>query len=96
MAKKPELTNPFAKTADEPATPQIDNSDLDTGNIKPMSAGMRQGEIDALGTIANELGIARNAVMRIGLRHFIKAWRAGQVKHDDLFQTETITKVKMK
>lgn len=96
MAKKTDLTNPFAKTISEPVTPTIDNSDLDIGNIKPMSAGMRQGEIDALGTIANELGIARNAVMRIGLRHFIKAWRAGQVKRDDLFQTETITKVKMK
>ena len=57
---------------------------------------MKEGEIAALRSIAAELGIARNAVMRIGLRHFIKAFRAGKIKRDELFQTTTITKVTMK
>lgn len=96
MAKKTDLTNPFAKTTSDSVQITTDNSDLDTGNIRPLSAGMKEGEIAALRSIAAELGIARNAVMRIGLRHFIKAFRAGKIKRDELFQTTTITKVTMK
>ena len=96
MAKKTDLTNPFAKTISEPVTPTIDNSDLDIGNIKPLSAGVKQGEIDALQTIANEMEIARNALIRAAIRYFIKSYREGKVTKTSLFDTQTITKVTLK
>jgi hypothetical protein len=88
MAKKPDLSNIFAKTEGKG---QADLSDLDEGNIRPTGVGLREGEISALDDIGRELGglmdaepIARNALMRIATRRFIAAVRAGDITLEEL------------
>lgn len=78
MAKKP-LGDLFAKT-EQPASSPADNSDLETGNIRPLGVGLRAGEVAALDAITAELGgIARNALLRFAVRWFILQYRAGKV-----------------
>jgi hypothetical protein len=69
--------NVFSKT--EQTEPQADNSDLDTGVIKSTGVGLKTGEITALQAIADTFELARNSVMRIGLRWFIAQYRAGKI-----------------
>ena len=70
--------NIFAKT--EPgAGPATDSSDLDSGNVRPLGVGLRAGEVAALDQIANQYGVARNALLRFAVRYFILQFRAGKV-----------------
>ena len=77
MAKqKQNLTDIFAKTEPEPAPSQpIDNSDLDNGIIRPVGVGIREGEVSALDAIVQEIGLKRNALLRLAVRYFILKWR---------------------
>jgi hypothetical protein len=90
VAKQPNL-NIFAKTEGPTEHHEQDNSDLDNGNIRSTGIGLREGEIDALDGIGAALGevigtepIARNALMRIAVRRFIEAYRAGAITLGDL------------
>lgn len=80
MAKKSQLTDLFAKT----------DTGLDSGNIKPIACGLREGETAALDAIAAELAehtksdIARNSVMRIAVRRFLESYLAGELTLDEL------------
>jgi hypothetical protein len=77
MAKKQTVNKGiFSRT--EKARP-ADNSDLKTGRIKPMGVGLTEGEIAALDDIAQDLELARNALLRYAVHNFIIAYRAGQV-----------------
>jgi hypothetical protein len=90
MAKqKPDLTDIFARTEPGPseAGRPIDNSDLDNGNVRPLGVGLRAGEVAALDQIANQYGVARNALLRFAVRYFLLQFRAGRV--DLIGQVET-------
>lgn len=78
MAKKPDLTGLLQRT-DKAPTAQADNSDLDAGIIRPLGVGITSGERDALGEIAAEYELSRNALLRFALRWFILEYRAGRV-----------------
>lgn len=72
--------NVFAKTEPGEPNPAVTgNADLDRGNIQATGIGLRAGELEALQAIADRLDLARNAVMRWGLRWFILQYRAGKV-----------------
>ena len=61
------------------AQPPADNSDLSQGNIRALGIGLSEGERNALTAIAEEHGIARNALGRYALRWFILQYRAGAI-----------------
>ncbi len=72
MAKK---LNVFSKTEPEPGA----SFALDSGHVRPVGIGLRDGEIAALDTIAGGYGLSRGSLMRIALRLFIRSYEAGQV-----------------
>lgn len=61
------------------AKAQPGNQDLDLGKISPVGVGLKQGEKNALMTIAAEQGLTLNALMRFALRDFIVKVRAGSI-----------------
>ena len=69
----------FARTEGEPNPVITGNADLDRGNIQATGIGLRRGELDALQAMANDLDVARNSIMRWGLRWFIMQYRSGKV-----------------
>lgn len=77
MAEKRKPLGVFAKT--EPGPGEVDISDLEAGNVRPIGIGLREGEIKALDSIAGHYEISRGGVMRIALRLFIRDFRAGKV-----------------
>jgi hypothetical protein len=81
MAKKqPDMSNIFARTERGDASQEtMGNEDLDRGNIQATGIGLRKGELEALQVIADELGVARNAVMRFLVRWAIMQYRQGKV-----------------
>ena len=56
-----------------------DNSDLNTGKIGPVSAGLMTGEKAALKDIAAQNDLTINALMRFALRRFIIDVRTGKI-----------------
>ena len=56
-----------------------DNSDLNTGKIGPVSAGLMTGEKAALKAIAAQHDLTLNALMRFALRRFIIDVRTGKI-----------------
>ena len=59
---------------------EVDNSDLDEGNIHSTGVGLREGEIKALDAIGKSLGgISRNALIRYSVRTFLIDYRAGKI-----------------
>lgn len=76
MAEKKKL-GVFEKTgAGQPAT---DNSDLESGKVRPIGVGLREGTVSALDEIADQYEISRGGVMRLALQLFIIDHRAGKV-----------------
>lgn len=70
---------------------ESDYGDLDKGNIQPTGVGLREGELEALTAIGDDLGdylesepVARNALMRIAIRKFIIDYREDNISIDDL------------
>jgi len=98
MADKSKL-NVFTRTGpgDEPNPELTGHADLDRGNIRQTGVGLRQGEMDALTAIGNELGgIARNALIRFAVRRFIMQYRAGKVDLSDYVETPPEPKKKLR
>jgi hypothetical protein len=84
MAKKRDLTNPFARTEGKAAAPDL--SDLDEGVIKSTGIGLRQGEIRAVDELAEGIGVSRNALLRWIVRWFLKEHRSGRVDPGDFVE----------
>jgi len=79
MAKTSGLDEIFKPTERAPGK-EVDVKDLDRGNIRATGVGLRQGEIDALDAIGQNLGgISRNALIRFSVRRFLLDYRAGKV-----------------
>ena len=74
MSKKPQdLSGIFDKT--EPEAPVIPA----TGRTIPTSVGLKESELAMINAIAEENQVARNAIMRFGLRYFLEHYQAGAV-----------------
>ena len=74
------LPDIFAPTSAAPRVqPAADNSDLNTGKIGPVSAGLMTGEKMALKDIAAQNDLTINALMRFALRRFIIDVRTGKI-----------------
>jgi hypothetical protein len=78
VAKKPDMSNLFAKTEPEQAG-SPDNSDLDSGLIRSIGIGLRQGEVSAIDGLAESLEVTRNQLLRYAVRWFLLEYRAGRV-----------------
>lgn len=79
--KKASLENPFAKTTEETAvsSPSGEVEIPATGKTRPVGVGLKESEVELIDSIADEYGIARNALMRYALRYFLKAYYSGDV-----------------
>ena len=89
MAKKDEVDamgNIFGVTEEAP-TEEV-KKDL----IKPTSFGLLESERDELQRIAEENGLARNAVGRWAIQYFIKQYNEGKIK----LKIETIKTERLK
>jgi hypothetical protein len=85
---------------------ELTSNDLDRGKIKPISVGLREGEIGLLEAIGAKVGdllegqpVARNAIMRIAIRDFLEAYLSGEkttAELADLFETPEKPKPKLK
>jgi hypothetical protein len=62
-----------------------DNADLDEGRIISAGVGITEGELAAVDSIADRVGVKRNALMRLAVRLFIEQVRAGEIQPDDYF-----------
>ena len=63
--------------------------ELNSGKIKTVAAGLKEGEIVALDKVAGSLGLARNGLIRYIIRRFLVDYHAGRVTVE---VEETITK----
>lgn len=77
MADKKKL-EVFSKTGPG-QQPEGDLSDLESGHVRPIGIGLREGEITALDDIAATYGISRGGVIRIAIRLIIRDFRAGKI-----------------
>lgn len=75
---------PIRRTTPKP--PPADNSDLTQGNVRPTSAGLTQGTIDALDQIAAEYECSRGALMKLAIRLFLLDYRSGQIDLGQYFK----------
>lgn len=66
-----------------------------TGMIRSTGVGLREGEIALLNQIAADAGLARNSVMRFGLRYFMKQYLAGNVNLSEAVKVETRRRLEM-
>jgi hypothetical protein len=57
------------------------------GRTVPTSVGLKESEVALLDDIAGKHRLARNAVMRWGLRFFLRAYLVGEVNLDDSIDT---------
>lgn len=57
----------------------------------PMSVYLKEHERLYIEGLADQLGVARHAMLQFGLRYFIDQHRAGKV--EILTETETVTKI---
>lgn len=91
--KKPEIgdmftqTEPPAEQAPPAPSVQVDPSarieDIDIpaeGRTMATGVGLKESELELLGQICDEYNIARNGLIRYGVRYFLKAYQAGQVQ----------------
>ncbi len=77
-------TDLFSSTEqDRPASEEIPAE----GRTLSIGVGLKESEVQMLDTIAKQLGIARNGLMRYGLRYFLKEYAAGRI--DLLSDVET-------
>ena len=77
MAKqRPGLDDLFKKTA----APESGEVEVPAeGRTISVGVGLKESEVAMLDRIAGDLGVARNALMRYGLRYFLTAYLAGEV-----------------
>ena len=50
------------------------------GYTRSISVGMKESEVEMLDAIAEELGVARNAVMRFFLRYAMREHKSGRLE----------------
>jgi hypothetical protein len=81
------LETPAALASDGP--PEVPA----TGLIRSTGVGLKESEVRLLDQIAEDVGLARNSVMRFGLRYFLKQYLAGQVDLAGHIKTETARKM---
>jgi hypothetical protein len=77
--------NPLKPTAGQRQPEPADNADLDEGRIISAGVGITEGELAAVDSIADRVGVKRNALMRLAVRLFIEQVRAGEIRPDDYF-----------
>ena len=79
--KKATLESPFAKTTEETAV-AFSSGEVEipaTGKTRPVGVGLKESEVELIDSIADEYGVARNALMRYAVRYFLKAYYSGDV-----------------
>jgi len=88
MAKRQaNLSGIFSKTEGDP---EVKSGEVKAeGRTVPVGVGLKESEVAMLDEIAGELGIARNALMRWGLRYFLKQYNAGNVDLETTTETKT-------
>jgi hypothetical protein len=79
MAKDSGIEKDMFKRTEPQQQQPGDNSDLDTGVIKSIGVGLKEGEVNAIQAMADSIPVKRNALMRFAIRWFIKQARAGNV-----------------
>jgi len=57
------------------------------GRTISVGVGLKEGEVAEIDDIAASIGLSRNAIMGWALRHFLKAYQAGDI--DLPIETET-------
>ena len=78
--KKPQLDSPFARTTPLPHSETANDVEIPAeGRTVPTSVGLKESEVELLDRIAEDYGIARNAVMRWALRWFLSEHQNGRV-----------------
>lgn len=90
--KQPNLDNLFKKTEPQPETeeaaPQPQQAERsapaarEVDRTLPVGVGLKASELAKLDAIAAELGIARNALLRFAVAHFLQDYKAGRVTVD--------------
>ena len=79
--KKPKLDSPFVRTT----PPNYEERTAEEvfipaeGKTVPTSVGLKESEVELLDAVANDYGIARNAVMRWALRWFLSEHENGRI-----------------
>ena len=57
----------------------IDLSDLDSGLVRPIGVGLREGEMKALDSIADKYTTSRGSLIRIAIRLFLRDYFNGKI-----------------
>ena len=97
MAKNEKLGGLLSgKKPDIEAGKLTDNSDLETGLIRPSGVGLREGEIQALDAIARHYEISRNAILRLAARRLIFDYRAGRLDLAGMIETPATPKKRLR
>lgn len=76
MTKRPTLTASDTVLFKKPAG---DNTDLDSGNVRPIGVGLRQGTIEALDQLGSELNLSRGSIIKLAVRLLLLGVRAGKL-----------------
>lgn len=79
-----------------PQTNGQDNSEIFKGRTMPVGVGLQSGEVDYLDKIADEKGIARNALLHYAVRLFIIGYQAGKIDLTPMIETPPIPKKKLR
>ncbi len=98
MAKKQSesLDDIFKKTEPESDRPGPNDMIPATGRTLSIGVGLKESEVSMLDTIAAELDVARNAVMRYAIRYFLAQYKIGAVNPaGDVREPEVKKQLKM-
>ena len=92
MAKRPPvaLTKPTGKPPDTAA-----GAIPATGRTIPVGVGLKESEVHMLDEIGQDVGLARNALMRYAVRFFLREYIAGRVDLAGSVETETKRRLRM-
>ena len=98
MAKKQSqaLDSIFKSTEPEPKEPPEAGEVPATGRTLSVGVGLKESEVEMLDTIAEELDVARNAVMRYAIRYFLAQYQKNEVNPaKDVKEPEVKKQLKM-
>ena len=98
MARKQSqpLEDIFKKTEPESGEPTTTGEVPATGRTLSVGVGLKESEVRMLDAIADELDVARNAVMRYAIRYFLAQYQSGVVNPaDDVQEPEVKKQLKM-
>lgn len=95
MAKRQvNLDNIFKKT--ETSTPSPTSEVPAKGRTLSVGVGLKESEVALLDAIAKELKVTRNALMRYGLRYFLRQLQTGTLDlTEDIQEPEMKKRLKM-